>query len=464
MIKDFIFSSLLLFVFHFACPAQVTIHLKSIPESTPDNAEIFFAGNINQWNPADENFELTKKPDGDYWIELPSGSGKVQFKFTRGSWETVEANDQGIDRQNRTFNYGNGDTLHLSIASWLDLDGSRTTPVSTANEQVMILDSSMYIPQLDRYRKIWIYLPQDYRTSDKSYRVLYMHDGQSTFDKSTSFAGEWRVDETLTELENQGYESAIVVAIDNGGEHRLDEYSSFINPQYGGGEGDAYLDFIVETLKPKIDSEFRTLTGPENTGIMGSSMGGLISHYAYFRHPEIFGRVAIFSPSYWFSSQYLSYSLNQGKSGAPRLYMLAGGKEGKLAQDTKEMYNSLVGIGFTSNELAVVIEPDGQHSEWFWAREFREAFQWIFNTEQITSLKNDVDSKIQIFPNPTKATLTIVGEGMMNFKILNIQGKLLENISIHNNGEIDIAPFPDNLLILEMELEGKRQLYRIVKE
>nr|MDA3905446.1 alpha/beta hydrolase-fold protein [Bacteroidales bacterium] len=275
----------------------------------------------------------------------------------------------------------------------------------TANEQVMIWETAMYIPQLDRYRRIWVYLPQDYTTSTKSYRVLYMHDGQNVFDASTSFAGEWEVDETLTELENQGFETAIVVAVDNGELHRTDEYSPFINTQYGGGEGDAYLDFIIETLKPQIDAEFRTLVGSENTGIMGSSMGGLISYYAYFRNPEVFGKIGVFSPAFWFSEEYFSYSISQGKIGSPKIYLLAGALEAGFVESTQAMYDTLMDIGFTSEEVKIVIEADGQHSEWFWAREFKDAFMWLFNSEDISDVQNISFSEIQLFPNPAKDKL-----------------------------------------------------------
>ncbi len=160
---------------------------------------------------------------------------------------------------------------------------------------------SFIIPQLNRERRIWMYLPPDYEVSNEAYPVVYMHDAQNLFDETTSYSGEWSVDETLDRLFKDKNLKLIVVGIDNGGEKRLDEYSPWKNEKYGGGEGDAYLDFVVNTLKPYIDNNFNTLKDKTNTAIIGSSMGGLISHYAALKYPEVFGKIGVYSPAFWFS-------------------------------------------------------------------------------------------------------------------------------------------------------------------
>jgi hypothetical protein len=136
-------------------------------------------------------------------------------------------------------------------------------------------------PQLRNTRDIQVYLPPSYKASGRQYPVIYMHDGQNLFDPELSFAGEWGVDETMERLAPEGFE-AIVVAIPNMAGERSHEYSPWVDPRVGGGKGDAYLDFIVDTLKPQIDRRFRTERGRQHTGIVGSSMGGLISLYARF--------------------------------------------------------------------------------------------------------------------------------------------------------------------------------------
>jgi predicted alpha/beta superfamily hydrolase len=118
-----------------------------------------------------------------------------------------------------------------------------------------------------------------------------------------------------------------VVAVDNG-PNRLDEYSPWNNPAYGGGQGDLYLDFPVQTLKPYVDTNYRTLPGRENTGIGGSSMGALIATYAALREPSVFGKVAAFSPAYWFAyPQLAAYTHQHPANPNTRFYFVSGTTE-----------------------------------------------------------------------------------------------------------------------------------------
>src|SRR5690606_842207 len=157
-------------------------------------------------------------------------------------------------------------------------------------------------PQLGNRRDLLVYLPRSYAASDQHYPVLYMHDGQNLFDAYTSFAGEWQVDETMQQLERDGIEW-IVVGIPNAGEDRLAEYSPFPDPKHGSGRGDLYLDFVVDTVKARIDADFRTLPGRDHTGIMGSSLGGLISLYGFFSRPDVFGFAGAMSPAFWYGGR-----------------------------------------------------------------------------------------------------------------------------------------------------------------
>src|SRR5271154_6181178 len=144
-----------------------------------------------------------------------------------------------------------------------------------------------YSPQLDNRRNLLVYLPPSYDHSDRRYPVLYMHDGQNLFDRATSFAGNtWQVGETLDRLANDGIE-AMVVGLNHAGEQRTAEYNPF--PHFWQGRGEISLQFLTETVKPLIDQDFRTRSEREATGIMGSSMGGLISLYAFFRASSVFG-------------------------------------------------------------------------------------------------------------------------------------------------------------------------------
>lgn len=458
----FTFAFGLFFGAHFLC-AQITLQVTSIPANSPQNAQVYVAGSFNNWNPGDTTYWLTLK-NGSYWISLPLGSGTVEFKFTRGSWATVEGNANGQFRPNRTYTYGNGDTVKLSILSWEDLGGGGA---STANKQVQLWQSSMFIPQLNRNRKIWVYLPQNYSDTSKRFPVLYMHDGQNVFDANTSFAGEWKVDEALVQLENEGYSSAIVVAIENGGTKRIDEYSPFVNAQYGGGEGDDYLDFIVQTLKPKVDSTFRTLTDANHTGIMGSSMGGIISHYAHFRHPDVFGRAGVFSPAFWFSNSFYTYTASKGKIGTPRIYQIAGELEAQIAKSTVDMDRLLKQEGFTAAELQTFIVAGGEHSEWFWAKEFRSAFLWLFQPANVSVNEVENPLGLKIFPNPASDMVHLEGEGKFRLRILDSNGIELYQTNFQNQTDINLKEVLSaqniGLLFIHIDSGKKASVFKLMR-
>ncbi|HEX6041748.1 alpha/beta hydrolase [Longimicrobium sp.] len=255
----------------------------------------------------------------------------------------------------------------------------------TASANVTVIDTAFAMPQLNRTRRIWIYLPPGYASTNRRYPVLYMHDGQNVFDAATSYAGEWGVDEALDSLAAAGDPGVIVVAVDNGPE-RMAEYSPWTHPRAGGGQGDAYVDFLANTLKPWIDARYRTRPGPESTGIMGSSMGGLISLAAAFRRPDVFGQIGVFSPSLWFSDSVFVAARESRPAGyRPRFYFVSGGSEGPpedarvVVTGQEMMVRALDEAGWTpATDVTSVAPDDGKHSEWFWRREFPAAYQWLF--------------------------------------------------------------------------------------
>ncbi|HHN48766.1 MAG TPA: alpha/beta hydrolase [Bacteroidales bacterium] len=252
---------------------------------------------------------------------------------------------------------------------------------TTAMENVYIFDEGFYMPQLGRYRKIWLYLPPDYFKNNKHYPVLYMHDGQYLFDDLTSFVGEWGVDEVLNEMFEDGFPGVIVVGIEHRSEERLNEYSPWKRKGMGGGLGDKHADFLVQTLKPAIDKNFRTLPDRENTGIGGSSMGGLISFYVSLKHPGIFGRSLIFSPAFWFAEKSYAFAKNTEIAHDFRMYFLAGGKEDPerdVHKATGRMVEIMKTKGLAENQYRFVADPEGIHDEAFWGNYFGDAVAFFF--------------------------------------------------------------------------------------
>lgn len=246
---------------------------------------------------------------------------------------------------------------------------------STASKNVSTF--TLDAPQLQSQKKIWIYLPKDYETSGKKYPVIYMHDAQNLFDKKTSHAGEWKIDETLDSINAK----VIVVGIEHGGKKRRDELTPFKNPKYGGGNADKYLDFIVNTLKPDIDKKYRTKTKRKNTAIMGSSLGGLVSYYAVLKYPKVFGKAGVFSPSFWFSDEIFTLTQNTKKIKS-KLYFGCGDKESDdidMVGDMEKMYGLVSEKRCDCLKLSKkTIVKDGRHNEKLWRSQFLNAYLWLF--------------------------------------------------------------------------------------
>ena len=430
--------------FNYLFAGTVKISVNSLPPNHPWDEPVFIAGDFNNWDPGNESYKLTKNDNNTYSITL-NGSGTIKFKITRGSWAKVEKGTNCVELANRSFTYGAEENYNAQIINWADKCGG----THTAQPNVSILKDSFYMPQLNRYRRIWIYVPPDYSTSSKKYPVLYMHDGQNLFDSFYSFAGEWEIDESLNKLSVQGNSACIVVGIDNGGTERLNEYSPWINPAYGGGEGDLYARFIVETLKPYIDQKYRTLQDRLNTGIMGSSMGGLISFYAGLKYQNVFGKIGIFSPSFWFSAECYTFAAQAQKKSDMKIYFLAGGQESGVAQNCKNMIDVLKSSGFSNDELILKEVPSGQHSEWFWKQEFPAAYLWMFpaTTEINMIKKND----IRVYPNPVKDLILISHESTdaKEADLYNIYGNKIRIIDLKKeNTELNIKDMPAGLYYL----------------
>jgi predicted alpha/beta superfamily hydrolase len=232
-------------------------------------------------------------------------------------------------------------------------------------------------PQLGNERRILVYLPDGYETGQRRYPVVYMHDGQNLFDPQTSYAGEWGVDDTLAALGIEG-RAAIVVGIPNMGERRLAEYSPFPDARLGGGEGEGYLDFVAETLKPLIDREFRTLPDRKQTGIVGSSMGGLISLYGFFHRPEVFGFAGVMSPSLWFARGAIFGYLEEAPFIPGRINLCVGTREGSgMLKNAQTLRDLLRRRGYRLDQSLRYVEAEAEHHESAWGERLPDALRFL---------------------------------------------------------------------------------------
>ena len=256
---------------------------------------------------------------------------------------------------------------------------------STAGKNVQVVDTAFFIPQLNRYRRVWIYLPASYNSSKQKYPVIYLQDGQNIFDDKTSFAGEWGIDEAMDTLGKRVGET-IVIAIDNGGEKRLSEYAPFdfaipssenaATRQTIKSEGDQYVNFLVKDLMPFINKRYRTKKCRRHTAIAGSSMGALISFYALVTYPKKFGSAGVFSPSFWAAPELKNEIIKRGKKVKGKIYLYAGKMEGEgMVTGILDMFNTL--HQHTKTKTTTVIRAEGKHHELSWREEFPVFYRWL---------------------------------------------------------------------------------------
>ena len=395
----FLFTKL----FALGVSAQMTFSVTVPQYYTPILETLHIAGDFNDWNPSSLDHVLVAHADGSFSFVLDGWTegAPFEFKFTRGDWSRVEGTSTGGYLPNRSAVFVNGGTLDLSIAGWEDFPG---TP--TASGDLRVLSTVLPIPQLNRTRRVWVHLPAGYADGDDFYPVVYMLDGQNVFDAATSFAGEWGVDESMESLPSSVVD-AIVVAIDNGGAERINEYSAWENPQYGGGDADAFADFIITELKPLIDGLFRTQPGRTTTAVMGSSLGGLMAMYLVLEHGETFGKAGVMSPSFWFTNGIYTLAENHTVLPDTRIFMLGGTNESTtMVSNMEAMQDILIERGYTEQNLRLEAHSYGQHNENYWAGEYTPTYTWLFEGVATVVMEDDQHTLLA-WPNPTNDSLTV---------------------------------------------------------
>lgn len=362
----------------------------TIPEPINENENLSIGTNLNNWNPADSEWFMTKIDDlhYQYSVELDSENiGKeISYKYTiqdsrttgYNVWARVEGNSTGGDISNRTFIIDKQSNVINDTVAMFKNDLDNTT-VTSGTLETFTLDMPQYSD--GRTRTIHVWLPDGYdsQNTDKKYPVFYMQDGQNLFDMYTSYAGEWMVDEAIADMMDNGYEGAIIVGIENSAD-RWNEYSpEWVNvgsslPNNSSGEsyahfvdnpsGDKYGEFIVDTLKPYIDSHYNVRTDKNSTGIGGSSMGGLISYYIGMKYTDVFGQVLSFSPAFWMYSEETMASVvdsydYSNTDNLPKVFLYTGGAN-QMEKDTIPyvdlVYNKMSENGYPEDKLSTLTD------------------------------------------------------------------------------------------------------------
>ena len=277
------------------------------------------------------------------------------------------------------------DTLRSTFRRALRLENRRAAVRPGRFERVPFESKN-----LNAVREVTVYLPPGFdERQDRRYPVLYMHDGQNLFEADRAFipGQHWRLNEAADQaIADRAAQPMIIVGIDNGGPERIDEYTPTHDPKKGaGGRADIQARMIIEELKPMIDSRFRTQVEREHTGIGGSSLGGLLALHLTLKHPDVFGRASVMSPSVWWNDRVVVRDIEAFQYPVrPRIWLDIGGREGAEAlNDARLVRDRLVERGWTEDDFYFHEDKRGDHSERAWAGRARVMLEFLFPSEQL---------------------------------------------------------------------------------
>ncbi len=355
--------------------ARVTF-LVEPPASTPAGATLWVSGDspfLGDWS--GKGLELAPRGDGRHagTARLPFGV-RIAYKVTRGSWETVEKDALGGEIVNRTCVPAGDDTIRIRVAAWRDQGESKSARASTLTGTIRRHEA--FPSKHVRARDVLVYLPPRYAAdSTRRYPVLYFQDGNNVFDAATSFAGvEWGADETAERLIAAGELPAVILVAIANTPDRMAEYTPAADPRHGGGRAAGYARFLIEELMPFVDRTYRTRTEPASTGVVGSSLGGIVSLYLGLEHPERFGLVGCVSPAAWWADRDIVRRAARAGADSTRLRVwldigtAEGGSGGKTLGDARALRGALVKAGYREGvDLHYEEVEGGEHNERAWA-------------------------------------------------------------------------------------------------
>ncbi|NJC27378.1 alpha/beta hydrolase [Neolewinella antarctica] len=353
-----------------------TLHLVT---DTDDDRPIFVAGTFNSWSVAKEAYRLLPSGQPNEYsvdVDLPEGTDRVEYKYTRGGWEAVELGPYGASTFNHTRFVAEDWSVPDLVVTWANKGLNYRDELLP---KIEVLSEKFEIPTLIRTRRIAALLPHDYYETDKHYPVLYLQDGQNLLEEHAPY-GSWGVDKRLASMAAKGQGDLIVIAIDHAADKRVSEFTPSFNTRLGKGDGRGFVDFLVKHLKPYVDQQFRTLTGPEHTGVGGSSMGGLLSIYAGILYPRVYERLMIFSPSLWVTPKIPFHLMKMSDKFRGKIYLYGGEAESKTMVSNMRRFRRELEKQTESDQVDFRVEVDehGQHNEARWGVEFPKAVEWLF--------------------------------------------------------------------------------------
>ncbi len=373
-------------------PAKTPISfLVDVPAGTPENAEIWLSGNqpeLGNWNGA--GVKLSKGAAGGNrygtCVDFAQGTN-LEFKVTRGSWESVEKDPRGQEIGNHLHAVTKPATVQVQVGSWRDL-GPVVEPPDTLTGNIKyhdVVGSSVGL----KNRRLIVWLPPNYDNETSTrYPVLYMHDGQNIMNtKTAAFGVEWGVDETAQRLVTAGQMEPIIIVGVYNTEDRIPEYTHVPNAPHGGGKAEDYGRLLVDVVKPLIDSTYRTKPEAQYTGVAGSSLGGLVSMYFGLTRSSTFTRLGVVSPSVWWAERDIVTRVNNTASKLPlRIWLDIGTNEDgtvadsqKTVDDTRLLRDALIAKGWVLDTDLEYLEAEGaRHNEAAWAARTEQILKFLY--------------------------------------------------------------------------------------
>lgn len=378
------FSVSLILIISSCSRNEVSVKIEVVSNNLPTGSVIYITGNDEQLGNWQPDFAVLEEVENGKWeksFSFPRGK-KLEFKFTRGNWETEALNDDSTTPPNYAFEVRNDTTISIEINLWADQVGRKVDGQITGSVEY----HRNLFGEGVKPRDIIVWLPPNYQlNTEERYAVLYMHDGQNIVDPSTStFQVDWQIDEAADSLIKQKLiEPIIIVGIYNTTD-RNSEYSEN-DTSY------AYMNFIVDSLKPFIDRNYRTKPDRNNTANGGGSLGGLISFILAWEYSDIFSKALCFSPAfkvdqYDFVDNVLEYSGNKKEI---KLFIHNGDNEldTQLQTGVDEMLTALIKQGFKENsDYFYIKSKNSQHGERDWAKNISSALIYLFGTGKGKSL------------------------------------------------------------------------------
>jgi predicted alpha/beta superfamily hydrolase len=348
------------------------------------DSNIYVTGNhikLGNWQP--DVVKLSKSETGENSKSISFKYGEmIEFKITRGNWDTEALNVDGSTPGNFTLTVKNDTTINIQIKLWADqveriIEGQITGTVRYHKN----FESKNLKP-----RDIIVWLPPFYFSEkEMRYPVLYMHDGQNIIDpRTSSFNIDWQIDESADTLIRKEYIDPIIIVGIYNTQDRSEEYSE-------DSLGYVYMKFIIDSLKPFIDKNYRTLDDRENTATGGSSSGGLISFILPWEYPTVFSKSACISPAFKIDKYDFVNNVVSDKGEKKKLkFYIDNGNDAldtKLQPGVDEMLNALIEKGFLEKQDYYFFKDlDGSHNESSWSKRFWRALIFMFGTVKGKSL------------------------------------------------------------------------------